>query len=138
MKEHNGPDDYNKGLSCHTDGPCSGDGCGQPERPHNGVGLFYFHHRIDCLDRRRLAGKQSSLVIQNAVLLLINILGVWHWLPKAEKEAATVDRDQEKLELQRRIVRCGELLREYPSGVANEDLRAMEAAAELANDRSTK
>ena len=31
---------------------------------------------------------KNSLVIQNAVLLLINILGVWHWLPKAEKEAA--------------------------------------------------
>ena len=33
-----------------------------------------------------LEGK-SSLAIQNAVLLLINILGVWHWLPRAEKEA---------------------------------------------------
>ena len=32
---------------------------------------------------------KNSLVIQNAVLLLINILGVWRWLPKAEKEAAT-------------------------------------------------
>ena len=30
---------------------------------------------------------KNSLVIQNAVLLLINILGVWRWLPKAEKEA---------------------------------------------------
>jgi hypothetical protein len=28
-----------------------------------------------------------SLVIQNAVLLLINVLGVWRWLPKAENEA---------------------------------------------------
>jgi hypothetical protein len=27
-----------------------------------------------------------SLVIQNAVLLLINVLGVWRWLPKAENE----------------------------------------------------
>ena len=26
---------------------------------------------------------KNSLVIQNAVLLLINILGVWRWLPKA-------------------------------------------------------
>jgi len=34
-----------------------------------------------------LEGK-ASLVIQNAVLLLINILGVWRWLPKAEKEPA--------------------------------------------------
>ena len=31
---------------------------------------------------------KNSLVIQNAVLLLINILGVWRWLPKAGKEAA--------------------------------------------------
>ena len=30
---------------------------------------------------------KNSLVIQNAVLLLINILGVWRWLPKVEKEA---------------------------------------------------
>jgi hypothetical protein len=34
----------------------------------------------------RFEGK-SSLVIQNAILLLINILGVWRWLPRAEKEA---------------------------------------------------
>ena len=33
-----------------------------------------------------LEGK-ASLVIQDAVLL-INILGVWRWLPKAEKEPA--------------------------------------------------
>jgi hypothetical protein len=30
---------------------------------------------------------KASLVIQNAVLLLINALGVWRWFPKAEKEA---------------------------------------------------
>ena len=30
---------------------------------------------------------KSSLMIQNAILLLINILGVWRCLPKAEKEA---------------------------------------------------
>jgi hypothetical protein len=30
---------------------------------------------------------KSSLVIQNAILLLINGLGVWRWLPRAEKEA---------------------------------------------------
>ncbi len=35
-----------------------------------------------------LEGK-ASLVIQNAVLLLINILGVWRWLPKAAQEPAT-------------------------------------------------
>ena len=29
---------------------------------------------------------KSSLVIQNAILLLIG-LGVWRWLPRAEKEA---------------------------------------------------
>lgn len=27
---------------------------------------------------------KSSLVIQNAILLFINILGVWRWLPRAE------------------------------------------------------
>jgi len=27
-----------------------------------------------------------SLIVQNAILLLINILGVWRWLPKVEKE----------------------------------------------------
>lgn len=31
---------------------------------------------------------KSSLVIQNAVLLVINALGVWRWLPRAGKEAA--------------------------------------------------
>ena len=30
---------------------------------------------------------KSSLVIQNVILLLINILGVRRWLPRAEKEA---------------------------------------------------
>jgi hypothetical protein len=30
---------------------------------------------------------KSSLIIQNAVLLLINILGVHRWLPRAEAEA---------------------------------------------------
>ena len=30
---------------------------------------------------------KNSLLIQNAVLLLINMLGVWRWLPRAEKEA---------------------------------------------------
>ena len=30
---------------------------------------------------------KSSLVIRNAILLLINILGVWRWLPRTEKEA---------------------------------------------------
>ena len=32
---------------------------------------------------------KSSLVIQNAILLLINVLGVWRWLPRAEKEVKT-------------------------------------------------
>lgn len=32
---------------------------------------------------------KSSLVIQNAVLLVINALGVWRWLPRAGKEAAS-------------------------------------------------
>jgi hypothetical protein len=31
---------------------------------------------------------KSSLLIQNAVLLLINALGIWRWLPRAENEAA--------------------------------------------------
>ena len=30
---------------------------------------------------------KSSLGIHNAILLLINVLGVWRWLPRAEKEA---------------------------------------------------
>jgi hypothetical protein len=29
---------------------------------------------------------KSSLVIQNAILFLVGVLGVWRWLPKAEKE----------------------------------------------------
>jgi hypothetical protein len=29
---------------------------------------------------------KSSLLIQNAVLLLVNIAGVWRWLPRAAKE----------------------------------------------------
>ena len=32
-----------------------------------------------------LEGK-ASLVIQNVILLAINILGVWRWFPRAEKE----------------------------------------------------
>jgi hypothetical protein len=30
---------------------------------------------------------KSSIVIQNFILLLINLLGIWRWLPRAEKEA---------------------------------------------------
>jgi hypothetical protein len=30
---------------------------------------------------------KASLVIQNAILLAINVIGVWRWFPKAEKEA---------------------------------------------------
>ncbi len=30
---------------------------------------------------------KSSLLIQNAVLLLIDALGIWRWLPRAENEA---------------------------------------------------
>ena len=30
---------------------------------------------------------KSSLLIQNAVLLFINALGIWRWLPRAENEA---------------------------------------------------
>ena len=29
---------------------------------------------------------KASLVIQNVILLAINVLGVWRWLPRAEKE----------------------------------------------------
>jgi hypothetical protein len=32
-----------------------------------------------------LEGK-ASLVVQNVILLAINVLGVWRWLPRAEKE----------------------------------------------------
>jgi hypothetical protein len=31
--------------------------------------------------------EKLSLIIQNAVLLAINVIGVWRWLPKAEREA---------------------------------------------------
>jgi hypothetical protein len=30
---------------------------------------------------------KASLVIQNVILFLINVIGVWRWFPKAEKEA---------------------------------------------------
>ena len=30
---------------------------------------------------------KASLVIQNVILLVINVIGVWRWVPKAEKEA---------------------------------------------------
>ena len=33
-----------------------------------------------------LEGK-ASIVIQNVILLVINVIGVWRWFPKAEKEA---------------------------------------------------
>jgi hypothetical protein len=33
------------------------------------------------------AESKASLVFQNVVLLLINILGVWRWYPKAAREA---------------------------------------------------
>jgi hypothetical protein len=36
-----------------------------------------------------LEGK-TSLVVQNVVLLLINLLGVWRWLPRAGKEAGAI------------------------------------------------
>jgi hypothetical protein len=29
---------------------------------------------------------KASLLIQNVILLVINVIGVWRWLPKAEKE----------------------------------------------------
>ena len=29
---------------------------------------------------------KASLVVQKGVLLLINVLGVWRWLPKAEND----------------------------------------------------
>jgi hypothetical protein len=28
---------------------------------------------------------RASLVIQNVILLVINMLGIWRWLPRAEK-----------------------------------------------------
>ena len=28
---------------------------------------------------------KASLVIQNVILLAINVLGIWRWLPRAEK-----------------------------------------------------
>ena len=35
---------------------------------------------------------KSSLVIQNAILLLINVLSVGRWLPRAEREAGNSGR----------------------------------------------
>ena len=32
---------------------------------------------------------KASLVIQNVILLMINVIGVWRWFPKAEKEATS-------------------------------------------------
>jgi len=29
---------------------------------------------------------KASLIIQNVILLVINVIGVWRWLPKTEKE----------------------------------------------------
>jgi hypothetical protein len=29
---------------------------------------------------------KASLMIQNAILLIINVLGIWRWLPRAEKQ----------------------------------------------------
>jgi hypothetical protein len=34
-----------------------------------------------------LEGK-ASLVIQNVILLVIKVIGVWRWVPKAEKKEA--------------------------------------------------
>ena len=34
-----------------------------------------------------LNASKASLVIQNVILLMINVVGVWRWLPKAGKEA---------------------------------------------------
>ena len=32
---------------------------------------------------------KASLVIRNVILLMINVIGVWRWFPKAEKEATS-------------------------------------------------
>jgi hypothetical protein len=32
---------------------------------------------------------KASLVIQNVIILMINVIGVWRWFPKAEKEATS-------------------------------------------------
>ena len=45
------------------------------------------HRCLDRLDGRRVLETKASLVIQNVILLVINVIGVWRWLPKAEKEA---------------------------------------------------
>jgi len=29
---------------------------------------------------------KASLIIQNAILLIVNVLGIWRWLPRAEKQ----------------------------------------------------
>ena len=58
------------------------------------VAMVAAHHRcrLRNLHRLRLPAwmadgwfeSKSSLVIQNVILLFINILGVWRWLPRAE------------------------------------------------------
>ena len=61
-------------------------GRGEYECPHDRCGLCNLHRRFR-MDGGRLVRKQIIPVIQNVILLLINILGVWRWLPRAEKEA---------------------------------------------------
>jgi hypothetical protein len=54
---------------------------------HHRCGLRDLHR---CLPRLVVDGwleSKASLVIQNAILLLINAAGAWRWFPKAEKEA---------------------------------------------------
>jgi hypothetical protein len=52
--------------------------------------------------RERELESKASLVIQNGILL-INALGVWRWLPKAEKDVTGSD-------FSRKIRRAAELL----------------------------
>jgi hypothetical protein len=43
---------------------------------------------------------KSSLVIQNFILLLINVLAIWRWLPQAEEEAKPARKGEKATEVQ--------------------------------------
>ena len=50
----------------------------------DGARVWRVRRGIDRLDGRWLADGKTSLLIQNAALLLINIAGIYRWLPRVE------------------------------------------------------
>jgi hypothetical protein len=50
-----------------------------------GFGIFIVASLLWVIDG--YIESKSSLVMQNVALFLINVAGVWRWLPKAEEEA---------------------------------------------------